>query len=406
MENEDEKASKIEDIKPDNFGKNIGPVPQVFGNKESENSKETEETQSEDHMEFESHFGKYFGPNKEDDDEDNGNNSNNEVTISYGEIEETTDIVERKFSKFKNFQVSDYCNPYDHKFTNPNENKDMNINRLRNSNIIFREWYTLEIGLPKSIFVRAYKSRFDIARAIIVGPEGTLYNNTLFLFDILFPSNYPNYPPHLSYRSYGLELQPYLFCDGNVNDSLLNEGWNPKESNLLQVLVSIQKQLLILGNCGNQCEALSCDKNDYSDKDYKLMGISVAMMNILSNPPWDFENYVKGFYRTRSHSILSNYKACLAEFKGSDDELMKKIFFNLIKEFEKNGSYCKHHYSEEELKEALKDEKEESEKYYFGSSEDSDDLDQKSWKLSEFVSKMIGIFKFRLMKLLMKVRRG
>lgn len=341
MENQ-EKVSKIqENMESDHdFEKDLRTVNKVFGTDGN------------------------FNENADD-------NSNTEERRFYGEIEEEIDIVERNFYKFNNFQV---INDID-EFNNLNKYKDYTVN-IRNPNMIFQEWNALETSLPKSIFVRVYKSRIDIAQAIIVGPEGTPYNNTLFLFDILFPIDYPNHPPHVFYHSYGLELLPYLHCDGYVSHSLLNEDWNPKKSNLLEVLVTIQNQLLIY------------DHNDYSDKGYDhLMQICMTMIDLLNRPPKSFEIYVKGFYRTRAHYILLHCKARLAEFVGDDNKDMKKVFFKLVRKFEKNGTYCKHHYKEEELKEAFKDD---------------DQLNHKMfWNLSDFASKLVENFKF-CMELLME----
>lgn len=46
-----------------------------------------------------------------------------------------------------------------------------------------------------TIFVRAYESRMDLLRAVIVGAEGTPYHDGLFFFDVFFPSGYPTSPP-------------------------------------------------------------------------------------------------------------------------------------------------------------------------------------------------------------------
>lgn len=46
-----------------------------------------------------------------------------------------------------------------------------------------------------TIIVRAYKSRMDPLRAVIIGPEGTPYHRGLFFFDVYFPRTYPIFPP-------------------------------------------------------------------------------------------------------------------------------------------------------------------------------------------------------------------
>lgn len=47
----------------------------------------------------------------------------------------------------------------------------------------------------ETIFVRVYEARMDLLRAVIVGPAGTPYHDGLFVFDVLFPPNYPSVPP-------------------------------------------------------------------------------------------------------------------------------------------------------------------------------------------------------------------
>ncbi|KAJ0264140.1 ubiquitin-conjugating enzyme E2 25 [Hirschfeldia incana] len=60
---------------------------------------------------------------------------------------------------------------------------------------IQEEWRILENDLPEMIFVRAYESRMDLLRAVIVGADGTPYHDGLFFFDIFFPDAYPSVPP-------------------------------------------------------------------------------------------------------------------------------------------------------------------------------------------------------------------
>ncbi|KAJ0488619.1 putative ubiquitin-conjugating enzyme E2, ubiquitin-conjugating enzyme/RWD [Helianthus annuus] len=116
---------------------------------------------------------------------------------------------------------------------------------------IQKEWKILEKDLPDTIYVRAYESRMDLLRAVIIGAEGTPYHDGLFLFDVCFPSDYPNSPPLVYYHSGGLHINPNLYDSGKGCLSLLNtwhgakkEMWNPRKSTMLQVLVSIQGLIL------------------------------------------------------------------------------------------------------------------------------------------------------------------
>ncbi|PRQ39143.1 putative aminoacyltransferase, E1 ubiquitin-activating enzyme [Rosa chinensis] len=116
---------------------------------------------------------------------------------------------------------------------------------------IMREWKILEKDLPDTIYVRVYDTRIDLLRAVIIGAAGTPYHDGLFFFDIKFPPDYPKHPPKVHYRSHGLCLNPNLGAGGHVCLSILNtwigwryERWNPAQSTILQVLVSIQALVL------------------------------------------------------------------------------------------------------------------------------------------------------------------
>lgn len=118
----------------------------------------------------------------------------------------------------------------------------------------------------------------DLLRAVMIGPQGTPYHDGLFFFDAQFPPSYPAIPPvsiqslsilvcntltHLDknivlmllqvvhYHAGGLRLNPNLYACGKVCLSLLGtwqgqscEKWNPAQSTMLQVLISIQALVL------------------------------------------------------------------------------------------------------------------------------------------------------------------
>ncbi|EME44503.1 hypothetical protein DOTSEDRAFT_131036 [Dothistroma septosporum NZE10] len=87
-------------------------------------------------------------------------------------------------------------------------------------------------------------------KAIIIGPQGTPYENGLFEFDLLCGNNFPAGPPQMQLRTTGggaVRFNPNLYNCGKVCLSLLGtwqgEKWNAKTSTLLQVLVSIQAMI-------------------------------------------------------------------------------------------------------------------------------------------------------------------
>nr|XP_043639602.1 probable ubiquitin-conjugating enzyme E2 25 [Erigeron canadensis] len=103
---------------------------------------------------------------------------------------------------------------------------------------------------PETIYVRAYKSRMDLLRAVIIGPDGTPYHGGLFFFDVCFPSNYPDSSPLVHYHSGGLGINPNLFICSEVCLYVPTKsgGWESMwvlgTTTMLQLLVSIQNQIL------------------------------------------------------------------------------------------------------------------------------------------------------------------
>mmetsp|Transcript_25385 Transcript_25385/g.54609 ORF Transcript_25385/g.54609 Transcript_25385/m.54609 type:complete len:593 (-) Transcript_25385:473-2251(-) len=90
-------------------------------------------------------------------------------------------------------------------------------------------------------------------RALVTGPpRDTPYSNGLFCFDIYVPDAYPNVSPTVQLLTTGggsVRFGPNLYANGKVCLSLLNTWsgpkWDPGQSSILQILVSIQG--LILG---------------------------------------------------------------------------------------------------------------------------------------------------------------
>jgi hypothetical protein len=89
---------------------------------------------------------------------------------------------------------------------------------------IITEITTLKTGLPPGIFVRYAESRPDIMKVVIIGPQGTPYENGIFEFDIFCDGNFPNMPPQVLFKTTGgnrINFNPNLYADGKVCLSLL-----------------------------------------------------------------------------------------------------------------------------------------------------------------------------------------
>ncbi|XP_018490799.1 probable ubiquitin-conjugating enzyme E2 25 isoform X2 [Raphanus sativus] len=212
---------------------------------------------------------------------------------------------------------------------------------------IQEEWKILENDLPEMIFVRAYESRMDLLRAVIVGADGTPYHDGLFFFDIFFPDAYPSVPPMVHYHSGGLRINPNLYDCGKVCLSLLGtwtgvqtEKWIPNESTMLQVLVSIQGLILnqkpyfnepgYEGSAGSQ--AGESRSKTYSEKTF-LLSLKTMVYN-MRRPPKYFEDFSYGHFLSCAHDVL---KACYAYRNGAP---VASLVRGKVKEGEESSERC------------------------------------------------------------------
>ena len=62
------------------------------------------------------------------------------------------------------------------------------------------------------------------SKTMMIGPEDTPYHNGYYLFDIIFPKDYPLNPPSFKYLTLdsAWRANPNLYKDGKVCVSLLN----------------------------------------------------------------------------------------------------------------------------------------------------------------------------------------
>ncbi|XP_076947444.1 putative ubiquitin-conjugating enzyme E2 38 [Bidens hawaiensis] len=158
---------------------------------------------------------------------------------------------------------------------------------------IQKEFKILEENLPETIFVRAYESRKDLLRAVIIGPKGTSYHDGLFFFDMYFPPTFPLYPPVMRYHSSGFGMNPHLFESGE--DRVLSADPLLLQPGMLESGPSVVAEYFsILYN------------EDILIKSLK------SMVYIMNKPPKNFEAFVLGHFRDRVVDILMACKAYIA----------------------------------------------------------------------------------------------
>ncbi|URE35773.1 hypothetical protein MUK42_33910 [Musa troglodytarum] len=187
-----------------------------------------------------------------------------------------------------------------------------------------QEWSFLKNDLPDTIYVRVYEERMDLLRASMIGAPGTPYHDGLFFFDIFLPFDYPHEPPVVHYISGGLRLNPNLYESGKVCLSLLktwmgsgSEVWDPENSTILQVLLSLQALVLnekpYFNEAGydEQIGRVEAEKNSITYNENAFLQSCKSMLYILRRPPKHFEALVEEHFTQRSHHILSACKAYL-----------------------------------------------------------------------------------------------
>ncbi|CAF2081057.1 unnamed protein product [Brassica napus] len=210
------------------------------------------------------------------------------------------------------------------------------------------DWQILENDLPETIFVRACETRMDLLRAVIIGAEGTPYHDGLFFFDIQFPDSYPSAPPKVHYHSGGLRINPNLYNCGKVCLSLLGtwtgnsrEKWLPKESTMLQLLVSIQALILNQKPYFNEPGYEMTMGTPSGEAHSKVYSENVFILSLrtmvysMRNPPKHFEEYVRSHYFVRALDIV---KACNAYKDGAPVASIVKGGVQDIEETSESGS--------------------------------------------------------------------
>jgi ubiquitin-protein ligase len=102
------------------------------------------------------------------------------------------------------------------------------------------------------IYITFNEENIREAKAMIIGPEGGLYEDGFLFFNIKFPNNYPYAPPDVSYVPINrVRIHPNIYAGGHVNGgkvclSILGTWSGPKWTSIMDistVLLCIQSLL-------------------------------------------------------------------------------------------------------------------------------------------------------------------
>jgi len=210
---------------------------------------------------------------------------------------------------------------------------------------LITELASLRADLPFGIFVRHGESRLDVMKILIIGPKGTPYDGGIFEFDLLCPADYPQRPPNVQFRTTGggrYGLNPNLYSNGKVCLSLLGtwkgEPWNPKQSTILQVLVSIQAMIFCEHPFCNEPGRENLDKTPQSNVYNQGIRAMTARFGILN---WAqgkhaaiWKDVVEQYLKQNGDEILQTVKAWKAD-SASTRHPFSMLWDSLIPNLEK-----------------------------------------------------------------------
>ncbi|KAK7113797.1 (E3-independent) E2 ubiquitin-conjugating enzyme-like [Littorina saxatilis] len=195
-----------------------------------------------------------------------------------------------------------------------------------------KELKLLKSSLPDGIIIKGFEDRMDLFSVLIDGPSDTPYEDGVFLFDIMLPHDYPINPPLFHYLSYCSDrLNPNLYADGKVCVSLLGtwsgkgmEVWT-QNSNLLQVLVSIQGLILVdepyYNEAGyeKQRGQQIAFENSRVYNEMAMLKLVESMTAICSDLPRPFEEEVREHLKNKGPNMIERLRSWLKLSEGMGD---------------------------------------------------------------------------------------
>ena len=99
----------------------------------------------------------------------------------------------------------------------------------------------------QGIFIKFDEKDMFRAKAMIIGPKDTIYENAYLFFTIEFPQKYPFEPPVVTYKPQNtVRIHPNIYVNGKVCLSILGTWSGPSWTSamdIINVLITIQSLL-------------------------------------------------------------------------------------------------------------------------------------------------------------------
>jgi ubiquitin-protein ligase len=191
--------------------------------------------------------------------------------------------------------------------------------RVQRELVILNDNLIENINENSSIFLRYDESNISVMKFLIIPQPDTPYAYGCFEFDMQLKS-FPMMPPHVEIITTGggtFRFNPNLYDNGKVCLSLLGtwggkegESWNPSQSTILQILLSIQSIIFCEepyfnepgyeSSRGTEKGKLS---NDKYNQPVRYNTMLLAMINQLKNPSFGFEEVIKTHFKLMKNKI-------------------------------------------------------------------------------------------------------
>lgn len=204
---------------------------------------------------------------------------------------------------------------------------------------IMTEVTSLQSILPATenniVAIRLYENACNLLTFIISGPVNTPYEYGLFEFCMLIPNDYPRNPPQLLLNTTNnntIRFNPNIYNSGMVCLSLLNtwggsseESWNPENSTIYQIILSIQSLILNEEPYYNE-PGFEFKRNTIKGKkaselyntDVYINNLRYAILNHMDNPPVGFEDFCKIYFEYNLPKIINSLENTKYISKDSD----------------------------------------------------------------------------------------
>ncbi|KAA6400199.1 MAG: putative Ubiquitin-conjugating enzyme E2 [Streblomastix strix] len=105
---------------------------------------------------------------------------------------------------------------------------------------LLRDLKRIQDDPPAGIAASPLETNIMSWNAIVLGPEGTAWENGTFKLTLLFDNEYPNRPPIVKFAS--KIFHPNVYTDGSICLDILKDQWSPIYD-VSAILTSIQSLL-------------------------------------------------------------------------------------------------------------------------------------------------------------------